>query len=144
MRKSSRHRRRSPRTDRQACPLFRERELPPGIRIQHGSVVFYLPGDIQTEDIDRSPLPFVDRAKIKCNILITSGHGIHGSKSFTGAMRPDVSIAGVFPRYAHGLKSTPELKAAGAKTHIMGIYGWAQVISDGKSCTVTTEHPDAK
>ncbi len=115
-----------------------------GIRIQHGSVVFYLPGDIQTEDIDRSLLPFVDREKIKCHVLIAPGHGIHGSKAFAEATRPEVSIASVFPRYARGLKSTPELKAVGAKTYITGIHGWVQVVSDGKSYAVTAEHPDAK
>ena len=115
-----------------------------GIRIRHGSVVFYLPGDIQTEDIDRSLLPFVDHAKIKCNVLIAPGHGIHGSKAFAEATHPEVSIASVFPRYARGLKSTPELKAVGAKTYITGIHGWVQVISDGKGYTVTAEHPDAK
>lgn len=115
-----------------------------GIRIQHGDVVFYLPGDIQTEDIDRSLLPFVDKAKIKCHVLIAPGHGIHGSKAFAEATRPEVSIASVFPRYARGLKSTPELKAVGAKPYITGIHGWVRVVSDGKSYTVTAENPDAK
>ena len=55
-----------------------------------------------------------------------------------------MSIASVFPRYARGLKSTPELKAVGAKTYITGIHGWVQVVSDGKSFTVTAEHSDAK
>lgn len=115
-----------------------------GIRIQHGSVVFYLPGDIQTEDIDRSLLPFVDKAKIKCHVLIAPGHGIHGSKAFAETTRPEVSIASVFPRYARGLKSTPELKAVGAKPYITGIHGWVKVVSDGESYSVTAEHPDAK
>lgn len=115
-----------------------------GIRIQHGSVVFFLPGDIQTEDIDRSLLPSVDKAKIKCHVLIAPGHGIHGSRAFAEATRPEVSIASVFPRYARGLKSTPELKAVGSKTYITGIHGWVRVVSDGKSYSVTAEHPDAK
>ena len=110
-----------------------------GIRIQHGKVVFYLPGDIQSEDIDRSLLPFVDPAKIKCNILIAPGHGIHGSVKFAEATRPEVSIASVFPRYARGLKSTPELRAVGAKTYITGLNGWVRVTSDGKSYTTEAE-----
>jgi competence protein ComEC len=115
-----------------------------GIRIQHGSVVFYLPGDIQSEDIDRSLLPFVDPAKIRCNVLIAPGHGIHGSVKFAEATHPEVSIASVFPRYARGLKSTPELKAVGAKTYVTGIHGWVRVTSDGKTYTIAAEHPDAK
>jgi competence protein ComEC len=115
-----------------------------GIRIQHGDIVFYLPGDIQTEDIDLSLLRMVDPAKIKCHVLIAPGHGIHGSKAFAEATHPEVSIASVFPRYARGLKSTPELKAVGAKTYITGLNGQVQVVSDGKSYQVTAEHPDAK
>lgn len=114
-----------------------------GLTIRHGDIRFYLPGDIQTEDIDRSLLPFVDPAKIRCQVLIAPGHGIHGSKSFAEATRPEVSIASVFPRYARGLKSTPELKAVGAKPYITGIHGWVQVVSDGKQYAVTAEHPDA-
>lgn len=115
-----------------------------GLRIQHGSVVFYLPGDIQSEDIDRSLLPSVAAAKLKCHVLIAPGHGIHGSKTFAEATRPEVSIASVFPRYARGLKSTPELRAVGAKVYVTGIHGWVRVVSDGVTYTVTTEHPDAK
>lgn len=110
-----------------------------GIRIQHGDVVFYLPGDIQTEDIDQCLLPSVDHAKIKCNVLIAPGHGIHGSKAFAEATRPEVSIASVFPRYAKGLKSTPLLKAVGAKVYITGLNGTVQVVSDGKNYTVKAD-----
>ena len=112
------------------------------IRIQHGDVVFYLPGDIQAEDINYSLLPFVDHKKIKCNILIAPGHGIHCTKEFAQATRPEVSIASVFPRYARGLQSTPMLKAVGAKTYITGLNGNIQVVSDGKKYTVTTERDD--
>jgi competence protein ComEC len=115
-----------------------------GIRIQHGKVVFYLPGDIQSEDIDRSLLPFVDPAKIRCNVLIAPGHGIHGSAKFAQTTRPEISIASVFPRYARGLKSTPELKAVGAKTYITGIDGWVRVTSDGTDYRVEAEHPEPK
>lgn len=115
-----------------------------GIRIQHGDVVFYLPGDIQSEDIDLSLLPSSDLAKLKCHVLIAPGHGIHGTKAFAEATRPEVSIASVFPRYARGLKSTPLLKAVGAKVFITGIHGQVQVVSDGKTYEVTAEHPDAK
>lgn len=115
-----------------------------GIRIQHGDIVFYLPGDIQTEDIDLSLLRVVDPTKIKCHVLIAPGHGIHGSKAFAETTRPEVSIASVFPRYARGLKSTPELKAVGAKTYITGLNGQVQVVSDGRNYQVTAEHADAK
>ncbi len=109
-----------------------------GLRIQYGDVVFYLPGDIQTEDIELSLLPFVDKSKIKCDVLIAPGHGIHCTKEFAEATKPKVSIASVFPRYAKGLKSTPMLQAVGAKTYITGLHGDIQVVCDGKNFTVRT------
>lgn len=110
------------------------------LRIQHGDIVFLLPGDIQTEDIEASLLPFVDHAKLKCHVLIAPGHGIHPvPKAFADATHPEVSIASVFPRYAKGLRSTADLKAVGAKTYITGLNGNVQVVSDGKSYTVTAE-----
>jgi len=131
-----------PKTDPPAHYLVNANSL--GIRIQHGSVVFYLPGDIQGEDINQSLLPSVDQAKLKCHILIAPGHGIHFTKEFAEATRPEVSIASVFPRYAKGLKSTPMLKAVGAKTYITGLNGRVQVVSDGEHYTVTAEREDTK
>lgn len=110
------------------------------IRIRHGDIIFYFPGDIQSEDITQSLLPSVDPKKLKCHILIAPGHGIHCTKEFAEATHPEVSIASVFPRYARGLKSTPLLKAVGTKTYITGLNGQVQVISDGKKYSVTTEH----
>lgn len=113
-----------------------------GVRIQFGDIVFYLPGDIQAEDIDLSLLETVDHAKMKCHVLIAPGHGIHCTQAFAEATRPEVSIASVFPRWARGLKSTPMLKAVGARTYVTGIHGNVQVVSDGKKYTVTTQRED--
>lgn len=129
-----------PKNDPPAHYLVNSNSL--GLRIQHGDVVFYLPGDIQTEDIDACLLKSVDHARLKCHILIAPGHGIHCTKSFAEATKPEVSIASVFPRYAKGLKSTPMLKAVGAQTYITGLHGQIQVTSNGKSYQVTAEHPE--
>lgn len=129
-----------PKNDPPAHYLVNSNSL--GIRIQHGDVVFYLPGDIQTEDIDACLLKAVDHAKLKCHVLIAPGHGIHCTKAFAEVTKPEVSIASVFPRYAKGLKSTPMLKAVGAKTYITGLHGQVQVVSDGKRYTVAAETPD--
>ena len=104
--------------------------------------MFYLPGDIQSEDINQSLLQSVDSTKLKCHVLIAPGHGIHCTKEFAEATRPEVSIASVFPRYARGLRSTPMLKAVGAKTYITGLNGRVQVVCDGKSYTVSAERED--
>jgi competence protein ComEC len=126
-----------PKNDPPAHYLVNSNSL--SLRIRHGKVVFYLPGDIQTEDITQSLLKVVPPDKLKCQILIAPGHGIHGTKEFAEATRPEVSIASVFPRYAKGLKSTPLLKAVGAKTYITGLNGNVQVVSDGSSYRVTAE-----
>ncbi|WP_395735641.1 ComEC/Rec2 family competence protein [Prosthecobacter sp.] len=130
-----------PKNDPPAHYLVNSNSL--GIRIQHGDIIFYLPGDIQSEDINQSLLKSVDPAKLKCHVLIAPGHGIHCTKEFAEATRPEVSIASVFPRYARGLKSTPMLKAVGAKTYITGLNGRVQVVSDGKSYRVVTERDEA-
>jgi competence protein ComEC len=113
------------------------------LRIQFGDIVFLLPGDIQTEDIEASLMPFVDPAKLKCHILVAPGHGIHPiPPAFGEATHPEVSIASVFPRYARGIKSTAALKALGAKPYITGLHGTVQVVTDGKTYQVTTERDD--
>ncbi|MGD9748803.1 MAG: ComEC/Rec2 family competence protein [Verrucomicrobiales bacterium] len=113
------------------------------LRIQFGEVIFLLPGDIQTEDIEASLMPFVDPAKLKCHILVAPGHGIPPiPPAFGEATHPEVSIASVFPRYARGIKSTAALKALGAKPYITGLHGTVQVVTDGKTYHVTTERDD--
>ncbi|MBX7211598.1 MAG: alpha/beta hydrolase fold domain-containing protein [Verrucomicrobiaceae bacterium] len=113
------------------------------LRIQFGDIVFLLPGDIQTEDIEASLMPFVDKSKLKCHILVAPGHGIHPiPQTFGEAVRPEVSIASVFPRYAKGIRSTPDLKALGTKTYVTGLHGTVQVVTDGKTYRVTTERDD--
>lgn len=131
-----------PKNDPPAHYLVNSNSL--GIRIQHGDVVFYLPGDIQSEDINACLLKSVDHAKLKCHVLIAPGHGIHCTKEFAAATKPEVAIASVFPRYAKGLTSTPMFKAVGARPYITGLHGQVQVVSDGKTYTVTAEHPDPK
>ncbi len=113
------------------------------LRIQFGEIVFLLPGDIQTEDIEASLMPFVDKAKLKCHILVCPGHGIHPiPKAFGEATRPKVSIASVFPRYARGIRSTKDLQALGTKTYVTGLNGTVQVVTDGKTYQVSTERDD--
>lgn len=113
------------------------------LRIQFGDVVFLFPGDIQTEDLERSLLPFVDHAKLRCDLLIAPGHGIGRiPDEFMLAARPEISIASVFTRYARGIRSTPTLKQFGVATYITGLHGDIFVTCDGKSLTVTTERDD--
>jgi beta-lactamase superfamily II metal-dependent hydrolase len=113
------------------------------LRIQFGEVVFLLPGDIQTEDIEASLMPFVDKSKLKCHILVAPGHGIHPiPREFGAATHPEVSIASVFPRYARGIRSTKDLQALGTKTYVTGLHGNVQITTNGKTYQVTTQRDD--
>ncbi|MCF7786031.1 MAG: MBL fold metallo-hydrolase [Prosthecobacter sp.] len=113
------------------------------LRIQFGDIVFVLPGDIQTEDIEASLMPFVDRSKLKCHILVAPGHGIHPiPKEFGAATHPEVSIASVFPRYAKGIRSTNDLQALGTQTYVTGLHGNVHITTNGKTYHVTTERDD--
>ena len=75
---------------------------------------------------------------------LSSPWALYGALAIFLYVGAEVSIASVFPRYAHTLKSTPELLAVGAKVYVTGIHGWVRVVSDGLTYTVTAEHPDAK
>ncbi|WP_395739911.1 ComEC/Rec2 family competence protein [Prosthecobacter sp.] len=113
------------------------------LRIQFGDIVFLLPGDIQTEDIEASLMPFVDKSKLKCHILVAPGHGIHPiPKEFGASTRPEVSIASVFPRYARGIRSTKDLQALGTQTYVTGLHGNVHITTNGKTWQVTTDRDD--
>lgn len=88
-------------------------------------------------------MPFVDKSKLKCHILVAPGHGIHPiPKEFGEATRPEVSIASVFPRYARGIRSTKDLQALGTKTYVTGLHGTVNVTTNGKTYHVTTQRDD--
>lgn len=133
---------RRPKNDPPAHYLVNANSL--GLRLRHGRVDFLLPGDIQSEDITQSLLPFVDPAKLKAHVLVAPGHGLHGTKEFAEAVRPEISIASVFPRYARGLKSTPMLEAVGAKVYVTGLQGRLRVVSDGTRAAVEAERPEGR
>jgi competence protein ComEC len=105
------------------------------LRIQHGQVIFLLGGDIEAEDQQLSLLPSVPAAKLKCDVLIAPGHGIHALKEFAEATRPKVVVASVFPRYAKGIPAGKVYGAVGAKVYVTGIHGNVELVSDGEQVT---------
>ncbi|HEY1785476.1 MAG TPA: MBL fold metallo-hydrolase [Pirellulales bacterium] len=113
-----------------------------GLRIRHGKVVLLLPGDIQAEDQLQSLLPSVPAEKLRCQVLIAPGHGIHSVPEFALATRPEVTVASVFTRYA---RTSPALRVygdVGSKVYLTGLSGAVRIVSDGVHYTVTTERPD--
>jgi competence protein ComEC len=113
-----------------------------GMKITHGGVTFLLPGDIQSEDQVRSLLPSLPAGKLKCDVLIAPGHGIHATKEFAEASKPAVTLCSVFPRYAKGLAARKVFAAAGSKVYVTGLHGWLRATSDGKTFTVEVEQPE--
>jgi competence protein ComEC len=136
------HPERRPKTDPPAHYLVNANSL--GIRIRHGNVVFLLPGDIQGEDQRQSLLPATPPGKLKCNILIAPGHGIHSIPEFAEASRPEVTIASVFPRYAKGSPAPKVFGKVGSKVYLTGVHGWVQVVSDGEHYTVKAERGETE
>jgi competence protein ComEC len=136
------HPERRPKADPPAHYLVNANSL--GLRIQHGRVVFILPGDIQSQDQKQSLLPSLPPGKLKCDVLIAPGHGIHSIPEFAEATQPKLTICSIFPRWA---KSTPAPKVfgkVGSKVFLTGIHGHVTVVSDGTNFTVQAERQSAK
>ena len=109
------------------------------LRIQHGKVVFVLGGDIEAEDQRLSPLPSLPPGKLKCDVLIAPGHGIHAIPEFAEATRPKVAVASVFPRYAKGIPAWKVYGAVGAKVYVTGVHGNVEIVSDGENFTTKAQ-----
>ena len=109
------------------------------LRIQHGKVVFVLGGDIEAEDQRLSLLPSLPPGKLKCDVLIAPGHGIHAIPEFAEATRPKVAVASVFPRYAKGIPAWKVYGAVGAKVYVTGVHGNIEFVSDGEQFTTKAQ-----
>ena len=129
-----------PKSDPPAHYLVNANSL--GIRIKHGDVVFLLPGDIQKEDQIQSLLPSIAAEKLRCQILVAPGHGIHAVPEFAAAAHPEVTIASVFPRYAKSIPAPKVYGAVGSRVFVTGLHGRVTVTSDGKAYELDVERPD--
>jgi competence protein ComEC len=129
-----------PKSDPPAHYLVNANSL--GIRIKHGDIVFLLPGDIQKEDQVQSLLPSIAAEKLRCQILVAPGHGIHAVPEFAAATHPEVTIASVFPRYAKGIPAPKVYGAVGSRVFVTGLHGRVTVTSDGKAYKLDVERPD--
>jgi competence protein ComEC len=115
-----------------------------GIRIVHGTVVFLLPGDIQTIDQDELLLPNVPAEKLRCRVLVAPAHGIDASTAFARATHPEVTIASASGRYARWSQTPKVYGAEGSRVFVTGNHGRVTVTSDGQSITVLAERPEGK
>ena len=109
------------------------------LRIQHGKVVFVLGGDIEAEDQRLSLLPSLPPGKLKCDVLVAPGHGIHAIPEFAEATRPKVAVASLFARWAKGIPAWKVYGAVGAKVYVTGVHGNVEFVSDGENFTTKAE-----
>lgn len=136
------HPERRPKNDPPAHYLVNANSL--GLRIRHGDVVFLLPGDIQAEDQVRSLLPSVTPEKLRCNVLVAPGHGIHSVPEFAAATCPEITLVSAPPRYARTSPAKKVYARVGSTVYLTGIHGRLTVVSDGKSVRTEVERPGEK
>jgi len=109
------------------------------LRIQHGRVVFLLPGDIEKEDQVRFLLPSVSPETLKCDVLVAPGHGLHSAPEFAQAARPKVTVASLFPEWLGSCSARTVFAEVGSEVYVTGVNGDVRVESDGESWRVTSE-----
>ena len=108
-------------------------------------MVFLLPGDIQDLDQVRSLLPSLAQGKLKCDVLVAPGHGIHASKDFAEATKPALVLCSVFPNLRpRPCRSHKAFGAVGSKVYVTGLQGQLQVMCDGESYELKVKRPDAE
>lgn len=106
------------------------------LRIQHGDVVLLLPGDIEREDQARLLLPSVAPGKLKSDVLIAPGHGLHTHPDFVAVTRPTLVAVSLFGRWLGACTACEEFEAIGAEVHVTGRDGEITIVSDGGSARV--------
>jgi competence protein ComEC len=111
------------------------------LRIRHKNVVFLLPGDIERDDQSRFLVPSVPPEKLKCDVLIAPGHGLHTAPEFAAAVSPELTLVSLFERWCGSCTAREGFAAVGSRVLVTGLDGTCQVTSDGNSYEVVTGLP---
>jgi competence protein ComEC len=106
------------------------------LRIRYGETVFLLPGDIEMEDQKRYLLRSVPPEKLRCNVLVAPGHGLHTHPDFVQATLPQVTVVSLFERWLSSCSACEGFGAVGSEVYVSGRDGDVQVRSDGETFTV--------
>lgn len=136
------HPERRPKNDPPAHYMLNSNSLE--LRIRHGNMVFLLPGDIEAEDQVHSLLPSVKPEKLKCNVLVAPGHGLHAPREFAEATRPELTLVSLFARWGQTCPARKVYAEVGSRVLVTGLHGRITVVSDGKSFTTNVERPDGR
>ncbi|MEN6642493.1 MAG: MBL fold metallo-hydrolase [Armatimonadia bacterium] len=102
------------------------------LRITHGDVVFLLPGDIEKEDQSRYLLPSVPEGKLRCDVLVAPGHGLHTAEDFVAATQPKVTVVSLFERWLGACSAREGFASVGSEVYVTGVNGDVRVVSDGE------------
>jgi competence protein ComEC len=108
------------------------------LRIRHGQVVFVLPGDIEKDDQARHLLPSLSPGKLRCDVLVAPGHGLHTHPEFVSATQPRVVVASLFPRWLGSCCACDLFGQAGAEVYVTGRDGHVEITSDGADWSAAT------
>jgi len=108
-----------------------------GLRLRHGDVVFQLPGDIEKDDQARHLIPSLPPGKLRCDVLVAPGHGLHTHPDFVAATQPQVVVASLFPRWLESCSAVEGFEAIGARVYVTGRDGHVAITSDGTAWTAT-------
>lgn len=106
------------------------------LRITHGDVVFLLPGDIEKEDQSRYLLPSVPEGKLRCDVLVAPGHGLHTADDFVAATQPKVTVVSLFERWLGACSAREGFASVGSEVYVTGADGDVTVVSDGQGWKV--------
>jgi competence protein ComEC len=107
------------------------------LRIRHGNLVFLLPGDIEKEDQSRYLLPSLPEGKLRCDVLVAPGHGLHTAPDFVAASRPRLTVVSLFERWLGDCSACRGFAEVGSEVLVTGRDGTIQVVSDGEGYEVT-------
>lgn len=136
------HPERRPKNDPPAHYMLNSNSLE--LRIRHGNVVFLLAGDIEAEDQVHSLLPSVKPERLKCNVLVAPGHGLHAPREFAEATRPELTLVSLFARWGRNCPARKVYADVGSRVLVTGLHGRITVVSDGQSFTPEVERPDGR
>jgi competence protein ComEC len=101
------------------------------LRISHGDIVFLLPGDIEKDDQTKHLLANVPHEKLKCDILIAPGHGLHTADELPDSTRPQVTLVSLFERWLSSCSAVDGFGSVGSTVFVTGVDGDITMSSDG-------------
>ncbi len=103
------------------------------LRIRHGELVFLLPGDIEQGDQARFLVPACGEEKLRCDLLVAPGHGLHTAPEFAAATQPRWVGISLFADWLGSCSALTGFGETATEVYVTGRDGTITVASDGKT-----------